>query len=413
MALHRVRVQWGYLMFYAPYPWQHQEYCWDGAARVRGGSIVRSWYMHVRASYGDQRIQLAPLDEPRWYWQQDTVQNRMGGVVLEIEGDLNSELEIVTRTASLRFTLRRLRRERIITKHVGAHYSNVDLSAFFDDDDPNLDDARDLRQLTAADGRWRDLAEARSFRGPVQRCFRIDWAWAPPGRSVEVNVPSSFRKQESLRDGRAAIAAVIRWAATVVIPGETPDRVDARAGRWNPGTDTIIEDLPYAIEINGSEVARGTQTFWHVWVPTIEELEVVLPVQRLAPGVNRLRITNLDSQHHLMIARVYFEERRLEDLEVTVCPAWVVRGCEFEIELLCRREQRRVQAHLPRGVILLDPIPEPLGAGRHRLRLKAEEPLADAVVAFAAAAAAARVVSSRWSPAARNRTRCWWGSKTA
>ena len=403
MALHRVRVQWGYLMFYAPYPWQHQEYCWDGAATVRGGRIVRSWSMHVRASYGDQRIELAPLTEPRWYWQQDTVQNRMGGVVLEIEGDLNSELEVVTRSASMRFTLRRLRRERIITTHVGARYSNVNLSAFFDDDDPNLDDARDLRQLTAADGRWRDLAEAQSFRGPVHRCFRIDWAWALPGRGVEVNVPRSFRQQESMRDGRAAIAAVIRWAATVVIPGETPDRVDARAGRWNPGTDTIIEDLPYAIELNGSEVARGRQTFWHIWLPTIEELEVVLPAQLLAPGVNRLRITNLDSQHQLMIARVLFEERRLDDLELAVCPSWVVRGREFEIELLCRSEQRQVQAHLPEGVTLLDRIPEPLSAGRHRLRLQAEEPLADAVIAFSSAAARCerrieQVVASREEP---------------
>ena len=244
MALHRVRVQWGYLMFYAPYPWQHQEYCWAGAATVRGGRILRSWCMHVRASYGDQRIALAPLAEPRWYWQQDTVQNRMGGVVLEVEGDLNSELEVVTRTASLRFTLRRLRRERIITTHVGARYSNVNLSAFFDDDDPNLDDARDLQQLTAADGRWRGLAEAPSFRGPVHRCFRIDWEWALPGGGVEVNVPRSFRRHESLRDGRAAIAAVIRWGQPWSSParrrigsmrapaGGTPERT--RSSRISP-----------------------------------------------------------------------------------------------------------------------------------------------------------------------------------
>ena len=381
MAVHRIRVQWGYWMFYAPYPWQHQEYCWDGAASVRGGRIARSWSIFFKGRYGDQREELFPLDEPRWYWQQDTVQNRQGGVVLEIEGGMDCEVEVITRTASLRFTLRRLRKERLIKSHVGSRYSNVDISAFFDDEDPNLDTPQDLQQLTAVDGRARSLVDAITFRGPVHRCWRIFWAWALPGQSVEVDIPRSLQKKESPRDGRSTIAAVIRWSATAVTPGETPEQIDMRSG-WNPGAFGYIDDLPYLIELNGTEVARGTQTFQQLWVPQIEELEVVLPAPLPSAAANTLRITNLDPHCYLMIARVLFEERVERDLEMAVCPSWVVRGQEFEIELLCRKEQLHVKARVPAGITLLDPIPEPMAAGRHRLRLKAEEPLADTTICF-------------------------------
>ena len=262
MALHRVRFQWGYRIFYAPYPWQHREYCWDGAASVSRGRIVRSWSIFFKGSYGDNREELIPLTEPRWYWQQDTVQIWQGGVVLEIEGDMDCEVELATATAEMRFTLQRLRKERFIRTHVGPRDSNVDVEAFFDDDDPNLDGPKDLQQLTAVDGRSRSLADAITFRGPVHRCWRIFWAWALPGQSVEVDIPRSLRRKESARDGCSirecsmTIAATIRWSATTVTPGETPEQIDMRR-EWNPGTDAsdaYIDNLPYLIELNGTEI---------------------------------------------------------------------------------------------------------------------------------------------------------------
>ena len=424
--MHRVRFQWGYRIFYAPYPWQHKEYRWDGAASVHGGKILRSWYIAFKGSYGDNREELWPLAEPRWYWQHDTAQFRQGGVVLEIEGDSDCEVELFTTTATMRFPLHRLQKERLIKIHVGPRYSNVDVLAYFDGDDPNLDGPQDLRELTAVDGMARNLVDAKEFRGPVHRCWRIFWAWALPGQRVEVDIPRSLRKKilsrgrgstydgdsaydgsstrdgDSTFDGSSTITAIIRWSATAVTPGETPEEIDLRSG-WNPGAAEYIDDLPYLIELNGAEVARGTQTFQQIWVPQIEELEVELPASLLSEAVDTLRITNQDSKCFLMIARVLFEERVLCDLEMAACPSWVVRGQEFEIELFCRKELRDVKAHVPSGITLLDVIPEPMTAGPHRLRMKADEPLADATVIFASATARCEgrielVVASRTEP---------------
>lgn len=379
MALHRIRFQWGYRIFYAPYPWQHKEYCWDGAASVRGGRIVQSWSIYFKGSYGDNREELIPLTEPRWYWQQDTVQFRQGGVVLEIEGDIDCEVELFTATEGMRFTIGTLQKERLLKTHVGPRFSNVDIFAFFDDDDPNLDNQDDLQQLIAADGRMRSLVDATAFRGPVHRCWRIFWAWALPGQSVEADIPQ-FQESEA-GVGRSTIAAVIRWSATAVTPGETPEEIDLRSG-WNPGAPEYIDELPYLIELNSAEVARGTQTFQQIWIPQIEEFEVVLPASSLKSTANTLRITNLDPHHFLMIARILFEERVVKEFEMAVCPSWVAQGEEFEIELLCRKDQSHVEAHLPPGIALLDAIPEPLATGSYRLRLKADEPLADTAISF-------------------------------
>ena len=89
---------------------------------------------------------------------------------------------------------------------------------------------------------------------------------------------------------------------------------------------------------------------------------------------------------------------------MTVCPAWVMRGSEFEIELLCRREQRRVRAHLPQGVSCWIRFPSrwaraAIGSGSGR-----RSPWPTRSSPSLRLPPAARVVSSRWSPAPRNRT---------
>ena len=380
MAIRRIRVQWGYWMQYAPYPFQHPEYQWDGAARVYEGEITKCWAIDFNGHYGDTRESLKLLAEPRWYWQNVYTQNRMGGVVLEVEGDEETRVEIVTRPAELRFTLHELRRRRRIGAHVGPRYSNVDISAFFDDDDPNLDTPEDMASLRAIDGIWRNIVHAKQFRGPVHRWYRIDFAWAFAGKSVEVDLPQ-FDKQVSLRTRQSTIVAIVSWSAAAVVSGETFEEVLERGGGLHPGNAGDVDDLPYVIELNGIEVARGTQTFRHKGLPMFEELEVVLP-NRIYSATNTLKISNGDHQNHLIVGRIRLEERFIRDFEITVCPVWVLRGQEFEIELLCRSAQKHVKAHLPDGLALIDSIPESLGQGRHRLRMIADEALADLYFSF-------------------------------
>ena len=382
MEMHRIRIQWGYWMFYVPYPFQHAEYRWDGAARVHGGKITKCWSIDFNGTYGDIREHITPLAEPRWYWQNDYTQNRMGGVLLEIEGGPDCRVEIITRTAELRFTVRDLKRQRLIKTHVGPRYSNVDISAFFDEDDPNLDTMEDIEALSAADGLWRGLVLAKDFSGPVHRWYRIDLAWAFPGKSVEADLPRNFVKQVPLRDRQSTLVALIRLSAAAVGKDETLEQVLERGGGLRPGNAGNVDDLPYVIELNNVEIARGTQTFRHHGVLQFEELEIVLPNRLYSAAGNTLKITNLDTRNHLVIARILFEERVIKDLEMPVCPAWVVRGQEFEIELLCRREQAGVTPHLPQGVTLLDSVAETMSKGRHRLRLRADEPLADFFISF-------------------------------
>ena len=382
MRLHRIRVQWGYWMQYMPYPFQHSEYCWDGAARVQDGNIAKCWYIDFNGHYGDTKENLTQLVEPKWYWQNTYTQNRMGGVVLEVEGEHNSLVEIITRSAGLRFTLGELLQQRLIKKHVGPRYSNINITAFFDDEDPNLDTAKDMEALTAVDGLWRGIVHAKEFRGPVHRWFRIDFAWAFPGESVEADLPQAIVNQASINTRQTTIVATIRWSAAAVEKGETFEQVLERGGGLKPGSAGDVDDLPYIIELNKIEVSRGTQTFRHKGLPMFEELEVVLPNNLYLAAGNTLRITNGDQNNHLVIGRIFLEERIINDFEITVCPSWVIRGEEFEIELLCRSEQKNVAPNLPKGITLIDSVPDAMSEGRHRLRLKAEVPLADSYISF-------------------------------
>ena len=385
MGMYRIRIQWGYWMFYVPYPFQHSEYCWDGAARVHGGKIAQCWSIDFNGTYGDIREYLEPLAEPRWYWQNDYTQNRMGGVLLEIEGDLDCRVEIITRTAELRFTVGDLERQRLIKTHVGPRYSNVDMTAFFDEDDPNYDTTMDMEALTAADGLWRGLVQAKDFRGAVHRWYRSDLVWALPGECVEADLPRAFVMRASLRARQSTLVAAIRWSAAAVGRGETFEQVLERGGGMHLGSAGDVDDLPYIIEFNGVEVVRGKQCFRHKGVHQFEQIEAVLSDPLDSAAGNTIRITNCDPNNYLVIANILFEERIIEDFEMTVCPEWVVRGQEFEVEILCRREQVNVEARLPKGVTLIDSVPGTMSEGRHRLRLRADEALADLCFSFSSA----------------------------
>ena len=338
----------------------------------------------------------------------------MGGVVLEVEGDLNSELEIVTRTASLRFTLRRLRRERIIAKHVGAHYSNVDLSAFFDDDDPNLDDERDLRQLTAADGRWRGLAEARSFRGPVHRLL-------PDRLGVGASRPRRGGERPELLSAAGVAAGRARGHR-----GRDPVGVNRGHPRRDAGSGRCARRQ---VEPRNGHDHRGS------------------PVRDRAQR-QRGRARDAD-----LLARLGADDRGAGGGAAgAAAGARSQPAAHHQPRLATPPDDRPgVLRGTPAGGSRSDGMPG-VGGARQRVRSRAPVPPRAASGTGPPAAGvsscwtrfpsrwarvaigsgsrrrsrwptrsspslrlppAARVVSSRWSPAARNRTRCWWGSKTA
>ncbi len=51
-------------MQYAPYPWQHAGYAWDGGISAEQGTIRRSWLIDFSGHYGDVRETLVELEQP-------------------------------------------------------------------------------------------------------------------------------------------------------------------------------------------------------------------------------------------------------------------------------------------------------------------------------------------------------------
>ena len=111
----------------------------------------------------------------------------------------------------------------------------------------------------------------------------------------------------------------------------------------------------------------------------MEEIVVDLPRDLFRTGSNTLRLESDGGQRdYLLLGRVFLEETERRDLEVSRCPSWVRLGEEFAIELSARRTLRGVRAQLPDGLRALTELPAELGAGDYRLRVRAEQPLADA-----------------------------------
>ena len=187
-VIHRIRIHWGYYMQYAPYPWQHAGYTWDGGISADKGAIRRSWRIDFSGYYGDVRETLVELDRPQWNWEPPTAQNRLGGILFELEGDARSRVRFSTKSIEFEFTVGELIDRGVIRKHLGQPYSNVDVTVIQDGFDPLLDQAWELEAMTKTDGRLRRLLHAGDLAAPVYRWFRADWAWAPPGRHVELAV---------------------------------------------------------------------------------------------------------------------------------------------------------------------------------------------------------------------------------
>ena len=130
-------------------------------------------------------------------------------------------------------------------------------------------------------------------------------------------------------------------------------------------------------------IARGRQFFAYLGnVPLMEELTVAVPERRFGSGPGTLTIRNGGDQAHLLIARVYLEEKASAELSIR-CPRWVRRGAEFEAIVTCRVEQRSARIRAPESVRVLTPLPARLPAGEHRTKLRIDHPLADVTIAVA------------------------------
>ena len=177
-------------MPYAPYPFQHATYNWDGAVTAQRGTMDRCWLITFNGHYGDVAETLVPLEKARVELagtgqSKPSRRHFVGGSPALPTRSSDSPPGLRT----LEFTIGALLQKKVISRHIGQRYSNVDLTAMFDGHDPQLDQPQDSRLLTEIVGRPRRLILARDFRGPIHRWCCTDWAWAVPGGSVEVDVP--------------------------------------------------------------------------------------------------------------------------------------------------------------------------------------------------------------------------------
>ena len=335
MRSYRIRIVWGYWMSYAPYPFQHAIYNWDGAVTAQRGALNRCWLISFNGHYGDVAETLIPLAEPAWNWQAADSQNRLGGILFEVAGSPDTAVRFSSRTADLEFTIGALLQARVISRHIGQRYSNVDLTATFDGHDPQLDQPQDAQLLTEIIGRPRRLILARDFRGPIHRWCCTDWAWATPGGSVEVDVPPEHRT-DTRNAGRRSLAATFMCLSISAERQETMDAVIDRGGSYHLGRagDAVI---PYRVSLNGVEVHSAERRFGHpARIGLVQEIHVEVPETQLNRDSNTFRVTNGSDRDYLLLGRVYLEQLLEKPLEVTACPRWVLLDQEFSVELSCR-----------------------------------------------------------------------------
>ena len=404
---HVLRVHWGYYMMYAQQPFHHEDYCWDGGVFVTGGRVVRCSLLRLHGPATPCWEKQIPLDRPFWHWHAESARYRFGGVLFEVEGGPEAVVEVRTKAATLRFSIGEITASRQVSRHVGFRYSNVDLTAMLDGHDPNLDTPEEIAAMTRSDGNWRNFMEADSIQGPVHRWNRTDWVWIGPGSSAEV----AFQQPDWTAD-EPGVSRVVRatFRCNAAVPdrvGDPPEQVDQN------GRNTCLQ---YRVSLNDHHISEGWQPFWEQYRhPMMEEIVVDLPRDLFRAGTNTLRLQSDSGQRdYLLLGRVFLEETERRDLEIRLCPSWVGLGEEFEIELLCRRTLRGVRAQLPDGLRALTELPEELGAGDYRLRVRAEKPLADARLRFVRGPrAAAKRASHRSSAPSPRRFPCGWAWRPA
>lgn len=396
-----LRIHWGYWMFYAAQPWHHENYPMDGGLSIENGHIRNPELIEFWGGFGACCERMIPLAKPRWRRQCARANKRLGGVRFVVEGDADTVVRFSTRTIDFTFTLGEILAGKEIRHHIGERESCMDVVALLDGYDPNLDSAEDIAAMAAAKGRWCRLLHAQQFQGSIHRWYKTDWAWVSPGTPLEVTIPRP--EWSAVEPGGSRVCrAVFRSVAAVPVnsPASDPGTLERyrnvfrdlpaipkgreRDPEHVPEVGTAVT-LPYRVFLNDEKPADSEHFFPKLRAfPMPEEVVVDLPESAFTSGENLLRVEADSTDGYLLIARLWLEEVHQYDFEIVAAPRWVLLGEPFFIKLLCRKPAVVDEVSLPRGIVCLDEIPRELGIGEHRFRFRADEPLANATVAFKA-----------------------------
>lgn len=389
--LFEIRIVWGYWMSYAQYPFHHPSYDWDGEVKAEYGRINICRLIQFGGDYGDAAESLILLERPEWHWHEPDNRNRMGGILFEVEGSPKTVVRFLTRTIDVEFTISELQASKVIRRHIGQRYSNVDVTVMFDGYHPGLDQPENVRTVEEIIGHRRKLILARDFRGPIYRWVCNDWAWALPGGSVEVDVSSDdllgIRKSDDIY-----LQATFMSLAVSAEIDESMEEVVERGGAHYLGRAGSVV-LPYSVTLNGVELQSDERRFGHPYrIALVQEIRTKVRSRELRKGLNVFGVSNGSDKNYLLLGRVYLEWIEEKDFEVTACPRWVLKDHEFTVTLTCRTRLPAPEIETTSGIELLSPPPgesakrapgdEGLEKGEHRFRFVAKEPVADAEIRF-------------------------------
>ena len=374
-----IRIHWGYWMLYGNYAFGHADHSWDGGLMVKEGTILNCSLIDFSGYAGPGRESYIALSRPQWHWHSLNANNRLGGVFFELRGGPESEVSFTTRTISFNFRIEDLLKRKVLVFHAGPRYSNVDVTVMFDGFDPELDSREHLELLTAEDGRFRALLDAKSFQGSIHRWFRTDWLWISPGNSadIEITLPSRTGAKNGEPD---LVQTTLRCAAAFPIyKDETFEQILDRGRSRIPEFPPDIKKevfIPYELRFQSKQVAKGEQFFTCLGnVPLMEEISATISGRHLARRSGTLSVFNRSEDAYLLVARVYLEETTEPELSVA-CPKWVMLGTEFSLILTCSKEQRSVKIETHASVAVLTPLPPQLPPGEHSVALRIDEALA-------------------------------------
>ena len=398
----KIRIVWGYWMSYAQYPFHHVSYNWNGEVKADNGRVNRCMLIVFGGDYGDVAESLMPLEKSAWHWHEPDNRSRMGGILFEVAGTSETAIRFLSRTIDIDFTIGELQASKVIRRHIGQRYSNVDVTVMFDGYNPALDQPENVQTVEEIIGHKRTLLLAGEFRGPVYRWICNDWAWALPGGSVELDVsPEDLLGKRKSDD--IYLQATFMCLGVSAEKDEPIEKVVERGGAHYLGRAGSVV-VPYGVSLNGVEVQSDEERrFGHPYrTALVQEIRVKVSEKELKRGLNIFKIGNGSDRNYLLVGRVYLEWIEEKDFEVTACPRWVIKDREFSVTLTCRTRLPAPNIETPPGIELVSPLPggskkagpakkSPEGGvlesgvlemGEHRFSFVAREPVTDAEIRF-------------------------------
>ena len=343
----RIRVQWGGITSYMDR--NMFEYCWDGGVEVKGGQLISAWQI-VGRDYGHYIFgeRWTPLKGKSW---RSRTNQSMEGVVLEIEGDGNTVIEVHTTQKSVCFTLGEVLEERYLRWPVGAKYSGITLAAMLEGEGPFSVDAQ------VEPGCMDLILRHHAFQGAAHYgLFHNDQAaWVLPRATVEA-VLELPREPYCEETRRSAFTLELRLSLA-----ESLEKSYVDTSRYSA----------FTVEINDHEIEMPPvyfRTEEGIWPGTqwIEFVPLEIPADHLHQGENRLVIKNASESDLLTVISAQLREKIEEDLQVASAPQWVLQGEKFDLLLRCLRPHRGLRIEC-QGAEFQGSSPMDLPEGLHRL----------------------------------------------